>query len=142
MAITSSGVGSGLDIEGLVTQLVAAERSPTENRLVTKAAEYQGQISAFGALKGALSGFQSSLSSLQSLSTYNGRNATVSDSDVLTVRAGSTAAAPGTGRGTIRARAAALRAEGTPRQLGPPAGPRKWRASSGRVETHSSPAPR
>ena len=93
MAITSSGVGSGLDIEGLVTQLVAAERSPTENRLVTKAAEYQGQISAFGALKGALSGFQSSLSSLQSLSTYTGRNATVSDSDVLAVSAGSAAVA-------------------------------------------------
>ncbi len=93
MAITSSGIGSGLDIEGLVTQLVAAERSPTENRLVKAAAEYQGQISAFGALKGALSGFQSSLSSLQSLSTYNGRNAAVSDSDVLAVSAGSTAAA-------------------------------------------------
>ncbi len=93
MAITSSGIGSGLDIEGLVTQLVAAERSPTENRLVAKAAEYQGQISAFGALKGALSGFQSSLSSLQSLSTYNGRNASVSDSDVLAVSAGSAAAA-------------------------------------------------
>ena len=93
MAITSSGVGSGLDIESLVTQLVAAERSPTENRLVQAAAQYQGQISAFGALKGALSEFQSSLSSLQSLSTYNGRNATVSDSDALTVSAGSAAVA-------------------------------------------------
>lgn len=91
MAITSSGIGSGLDIESLVTQLVAAERSPTENRLVKASAQYQGQISAFGALKGALSGFQSSLGALQGLSTYNGRNATVSDSDALTVSAGSAA---------------------------------------------------
>ncbi len=93
MAITSSGIGSGLDIESLVTQLVAAERAPTENRLVKASAQYQGQISAFGALKGALSGFQSALSSLQSLSTYSGRQATVSDSDVLAVSASSTAAA-------------------------------------------------
>ncbi len=93
MAITSSGIGSGLDIESLVTQLVAAERSPTENRLVRNAAEYQGQISAFGALKGALSGFQSALGALQSLSTYATRQATVSDSDVLSVSANSTAAA-------------------------------------------------
>lgn len=92
MAITSSGVGSGLDIESLVTQLVAAERSPTENRLVTKAAEYQGQISAFGALKGALSGFQSSLSALQSLSTFTDRNATVSEAGALSVSASNTAA--------------------------------------------------
>ncbi|MBQ0720119.1 MAG: flagellar filament capping protein FliD [Gammaproteobacteria bacterium] len=93
MAITSSGIGSGLDIENLVTQLVAAERSPTENRLVKASAEYQGQISAFGALKGAMSSFQSSLSALQSLSTYSGRNATVSDADVLSVSAGSAAVA-------------------------------------------------
>ena len=77
MAITSSGIGSGLDIEGLVTQLVAAERAPTETSLIRKSAQYQGQLSAFGALKGALSGFQSSLNSLQSLSTYTERRATL-----------------------------------------------------------------
>ncbi len=91
MAITSSGVGSGLDIESLVTQLVAAERAPVENRLVKASAQYQGQISAFGILKGGLSGFQKALGSLQSLSTYTGRQVTVSDDDVLSVSANSTA---------------------------------------------------
>lgn len=93
MAITSSGIGSGLDIESLVTQLVAAERSPVQNRLVKAAAQHQGKISAFGALKGAMSGFQSSLGKLQNLSTYTGRNATVSNKDVLSVSANSTAVA-------------------------------------------------
>ncbi|MBV1891817.1 MAG: flagellar filament capping protein FliD [Gammaproteobacteria bacterium] len=91
MAITSSGIGSGLDIETLVTQLVTAERSPAESRLVKASAKYQGQVSAFGALKGALSGFQSALGSLQSLSTFSGRDVTSSDSDVLTASANSTA---------------------------------------------------
>ncbi len=93
MAITSSGIGSGLDIEGLVTQLVAAERAPTETSLIRKSAQYQGQLSAFGALKGALSGFQSSLNSLQSLSTYTERRATLSDATALTATASNTAVA-------------------------------------------------
>ena len=33
MSITLSGIGSGLDISGIVTQLVAAERAPAQNRL-------------------------------------------------------------------------------------------------------------
>ena len=93
MGITSSGIGSGLDIETLVTQLVAAERAPTENTLIRKSTEYQGQLSAFGALKGALSSFQSALSSLQSLSTYTERTATTSDFSSLTVSANNTAVA-------------------------------------------------
>jgi len=93
MAITSSGIGSGLDIELLVTQLVAAERAPTENRLIKRAGEFAGQLSAFGALKGALSGLQSSLSGLQQLSTFSGRNATVSDANVLSASASNSAAA-------------------------------------------------
>lgn len=93
MAITSSGIGSGLDIESLVTQLVAAERAPTESSLIRKSAQYQGQLSAFGALKGALSGFQASLSSLKSLSTYTERRATLSDATALGASASNTAVA-------------------------------------------------
>ena len=33
MAISATGLGSGLDIEGLVTQLVSAERMPIEQRI-------------------------------------------------------------------------------------------------------------
>ncbi|MBV1928040.1 MAG: flagellar filament capping protein FliD [Gammaproteobacteria bacterium] len=93
MAITSSGIGSGLDIESLVSQLVAAERAPAESRLIRKSTDFAGQLSAFGALKGALSGVQSSLSGLQSLSTYSARSAAVSDDDVLAATASNTAAA-------------------------------------------------
>ena len=49
--ITAAGIGSGLDIEGLVTQLVAAERAPTENRLNRQDAQLTAELSAFGTLK-------------------------------------------------------------------------------------------
>jgi flagellar hook-associated protein 2 len=92
-SITSPGIGSGLDINSLVSQLVDAEKKPQTDRLDTKEAELQARLSAFGTLKGALSSLQSSLSGLTSLSTYRGRTATSSDTDVLTATAGTTAAA-------------------------------------------------
>ncbi len=93
--ITVSGIGSGLDIEGLVTQLVAAEGQPTTLRLDQKEAALQAELSAFGSLKGALSSFQSSLSGLTSLSGFNARKATVNDPTLYTATAASTAT-PGT----------------------------------------------
>lgn len=92
-SITSPGIGSGLDINSLVSKLVDAEKTPQTTRLDTKEAELQARLSAFGTLKGALSSLQTSLSGLTSLSTYRGRTATSSDTDVLTATAGTTAAA-------------------------------------------------
>ncbi len=88
MAITASGLGSGLDIDGLVAQLVAAERAPADNRLLKNEAILQAELSAFGSLKGALSSLQSSLSGLLLTSTFQARSATVSNPDVFSVSAG------------------------------------------------------
>jgi flagellar hook-associated protein 2 len=88
--LTAAGVGSGLDIEGLITQLVAAERDPVEARLERKESELKQEISAFGTLKSALSTFQDSASNLNRLSTYNQRTAASTNDDVvgITARAG------------------------------------------------------
>lgn len=93
MAITASGIGSGLDVDSLVSQLVASERAPADNRLNRSEALLQAKLSAFGSLKSALSTFQSSLSSLLKLSTFQARTATVSDAQILAVSAGTAAAA-------------------------------------------------
>lgn len=93
-SITSPGIGSGLDINSLVSQLVEAEKAPQTARLDTKEAELTARLSAFGTLKGALSSLQTSLSGLTSLSTYRGRSVDSSNTDVLTATAG-TLAAPG-----------------------------------------------
>lgn len=62
--ISSLGTGSGIDLAGLVDQLVAAEGGPATARFDRTEASIQAKLSAFGTLKGALSSFQSSLSSL------------------------------------------------------------------------------
>ncbi|MFT4823245.1 MAG: flagellar hook-associated protein 2 [Halioglobus sp.] len=83
--ITAAGVGSGLDIEGLVTQLVAAERAPTANRLTREEVQLTAQLSAFGSFKGALASFQNTLTSLNDISRFSQRTTTSSDSDVVDV---------------------------------------------------------
>lgn len=63
--ISSLGVGSGLDIASLVSQLVAAERAPAQNRISTSQSQINVQLSAIGTFKGALSDVRSKLEALQ-----------------------------------------------------------------------------
>ena len=61
MAITSSvGVGSGIDINGTVSQLTAAEGKPQLDAIAAKTTISQTKLSGLGTLKGALSTFQNS----------------------------------------------------------------------------------
>lgn len=93
MAITSTGIGSGIDVGGIVSQLVAAEGQPARNRLDRREAETQATISALGGLKGALSEFQSALSGLSDLDAFQARRATSGDSSLFTATADETASA-------------------------------------------------
>lgn len=90
--ITATGIGSGLDIENLVTQLVAAEGATTGQRLSKQESAYQAELSALGAFKGTLSAFQGSLGALNSVATFTGRTVEVGDSAVLTASVTSAAA--------------------------------------------------
>lgn len=92
-SITSTGLGSGLDIEKLVSQLVAAEGRPASQRLDRNEAQLQARISAYGTLKGAFSSFQNSLNSLTSLSGFQSKSASSSDKEVATVTSTNAAAA-------------------------------------------------
>jgi len=57
MAITSSGIGSNLDIDGIIKQLMTLEKRPL-TALAVKEAGFQAKISALGSLKGAVSSVQ------------------------------------------------------------------------------------
>ena len=92
MALSATGVGSGLDIEGLIGQLMAAERIPVEQRLIKRETKITEDISALGSLKGALSAFQSTLSSVNAIDTYEKRNASSSNASAVIVTATSDAA--------------------------------------------------
>lgn len=92
MALIATGVGSGLDIEGLIGQLMAAERIPVEQRLIKRETKITEDISALGSLKGALSTFQSTLGSVNDIDTYEKRNASSSNTSAVTVSASAYAA--------------------------------------------------
>lgn len=91
MAITTSGVGSGIDIESLVTKLIAAEGQPATNRINKKEATWQADLSAYGSLKSALSSFQSAVKALNDPADFLGRTSTSSNTEVFSAKADETA---------------------------------------------------
>lgn len=94
-AITAAGMGSGLDIEDIISKLTQAEKVPTQQRLLLRETEIQAEISAFGSLKGSLSDFRKSLANLTSLQNIAARSATSSNPESFTV-SGSSSASVGT----------------------------------------------
>lgn len=88
--ISVSGVGSGLDVNAIVTQLMALERKPLE-ALQSQASDYQTQLSAYGKLRSAVSSFESAMDGLGSLSKFKVFAAVSSDEDALSAVASSSA---------------------------------------------------
>lgn len=83
--ISSAGVGSGLDVRGLVDKLVAAEGDPVKSRLDRKETNIQQGLTAIGSFKGALLDFQSSLTPLRKADAFKSLNATSSNEDAFSV---------------------------------------------------------
>ncbi|MCQ4233005.1 flagellar filament capping protein FliD [Pseudomonas stutzeri] len=88
-----SGIGSGLDIDSIVAGMVAAERAPKETQLANLEKKTTTQITAVGALKGAISDFQTALAALNKPELFQARSATSSKSDLVGVTATTTAGA-------------------------------------------------
>lgn len=90
MALAAPGVGSNLDVNSIVTQLMNIERQPV-TALDTKEVSFQAQLSAYGVLRGALSSFQGAVASLTSASSKASFAASSSDTTVLSATAGTSA---------------------------------------------------
>jgi len=82
-AISSLGVGSGLDLGALVTGLIEAERAPVANRLAFKQQNLTAELSAFGLLRSSLAQFQSSLSDLQSSTAFDAKDISLSNDSIF-----------------------------------------------------------
>ena len=93
MGLSSSGIGSNLDVDSIVTQLMSVERQPL-TKLARQEASYQTKLSGFGTLKGALSAFQTAVRGLSDISKFQGVKASAADAAVATASATS-AAVPG-----------------------------------------------
>ena len=95
MGISSLGVGSGLDLEGLVTQLLEAESAPKTAALDAREDSVEAEISGIGKLKSKLEDFQETLDDLRSDANLKGREPTVknpsSDVEPFTAEASNSA---------------------------------------------------
>ena len=96
-----SGIGgSGLDIDSIVTKMVAAEKAPKQDQLNATQSKATAQLTAIGSLKGAISEFQTALTTLNSPTSFQARAVTLSKSDYLTATA-STSASVGSYQVTV-----------------------------------------
>ena len=96
--ISSAGVGSGINVESLVSSLISVEKQPL-TKLQSRQSSYESKISALGTLKSALSTLQTAAKALTpatgstataSLSAYK---ATLADSTIATATTTSSAVA-------------------------------------------------
>jgi len=91
-AITSLGIGSGVDINTMVDQLVALERRPMA-QLQSQARTLQTQVSSFGQMSSLFSSLQTAANRLTGSSLWTQSKATSSDEAVAQVVGGGNAAA-------------------------------------------------
>jgi flagellar hook-associated protein 2 len=88
--ISSPGIGSGLDVNSIVTQLMAIEKQPI-TALQNKVTSFQAKLSGYGQIKSALSQFQTAMQGLSSVSKFQSLTTTLADPSVATVSAGASA---------------------------------------------------
>ena len=94
MGLSSAGIGSSLDIEGIISKLMSIEQQPL-TKLARTEASYQSKLSAFGLLKGAMSAFQTAVRGLSDASKFQPVKTAVGDTTIASAT-GTSSAKPGT----------------------------------------------
>ncbi|ABZ76007.1 flagellar hook-associated 2 domain protein [Shewanella halifaxensis HAW-EB4] len=87
MALTATGIGSGLDINTIVKVLVDAEKIPKEAIFDKTEQTIESKVSAIGTLKSQLSTFQDALEKLSDPAALNIRKVSTGDSSYFTAAA-------------------------------------------------------
>lgn len=88
-----TGLGSGINIDDMVSAIVTAERTPKETQLSNLETKTTAKLTSLGQLKGAISSFQSALVTLNSTSSFLARTVSSSTSSVATGTATQSASA-------------------------------------------------
>ena len=89
--VAVTGTGSGLDIDGLVASLVAAEQVPAEARLNAREASLTSLSTSFSSAKSAVSDFEAAANKLALASTFSQFTTSSSDTTKATISATSSA---------------------------------------------------
>lgn len=92
MAISATGVGSGLDVNSIVTQLVAIEKQPLQP-LQDKASTFKTQLSLYGKVKAQFSALGDAAAVLAGANGWNAQKASSTNSDAVGVTVGAGAIA-------------------------------------------------
>ncbi|MCB2427795.1 flagellar filament capping protein FliD [Methylophaga pinxianii] len=90
--IQAPGIGSGLDVNDIVTKLMEIERQPIES-LTTKKSFINAQISAYGSLKSKVADFQTAMDNLSSPEKFQVYQGSSGDESVFTTSVTSNAVA-------------------------------------------------
>ena len=93
-SITSTGVGSGLDVNSIITQLMAVEARPL-TLLQTAASGINTEISAVGQIQSLTTTLGDKAQALESLSLWNGVSSSSADTSAVTVDTSAGGAAAG-----------------------------------------------
>lgn len=92
-SISSPGIGSGINVTQLVSQLVAAERAPEDRRIQRKDSEARADLAAFSTIRNALSSLRGATNTLNTAaSAQPGRKTTVQEGAGFTASSDGTAA--------------------------------------------------
>ncbi len=89
--IQAPGIGSGLDINGIVSKLMELERQPIR-QLDRKESTINNQISAYGQLKSKVADFQTAMANLGTADKFRIYAANSTDEDILGITASKDAA--------------------------------------------------
>ena len=87
-SISSAGIGSGLDIEGIISSLMAAERLPL-SKVSTERTAINTKISIYGIIKNSFADLKTATDKLTNLSNLNPLKATSTDDKVVSATASS-----------------------------------------------------
>src|SRR5277367_641657 len=80
--ITSTGIGSGLDISAIVSSLTSAYGAAQNAQLASQSSSLDAQVSAYGSFTSALDTLQQSLPALEDPSQLSGFDAAVADKSI------------------------------------------------------------
>jgi len=90
--ISSPGIGSGLDVQSIVSQLVALEKAPLKP-LQTQATSFQTKLSTYGTIKSQVAALGDAAAKLSTSSGWNAVTATSSNATAVNVTAAAGAVA-------------------------------------------------
>ena len=91
-SLASPGIGSNLDVNGIIDKLMSVEQQPLD-QLKQQESTIQTKVSALGTLKSSLSSFQTSVQALSSSSAFQKATVTADDTTIATGSGGTGAVA-------------------------------------------------